>query len=155
MWCNTVAFFIPCMSTLALLFRRGITASRSSAILPLHRARPNRADRGLWGGAIKQFGNNRPKFGHRTRRTWDPNVHRKRLWSDILQRFVRINVTTRVLRWMDKVGGLDNYLLKTRDDKIDSIKGNKIKMQLLQELEKRAISGATSTQIDQDAEMKQ
>ncbi len=144
---GTAMLHLPQIKTqmLSALLRRSLLASAQT----LHRARPNRADRGLWGGAIKQYGNNNPKFGHRTRRTWDPNVHRKRLWSDVLQRFVRINVTSRVLRWMDKVGGLDNYLLKTRDDKIDSIKGNKIKLEILRKLEKKANATAATVSVSE------
>lgn len=47
----------------------------------------------------------------KTRRTWKPNIHTKRLWSDALARFVRVRVQARVLRTIDKVGGLDEYLL--------------------------------------------
>lgn len=39
----------------------------------------------------------------RTRRTWLPNVQKKRLFSDILNRHLRLNVTTAALRWIDKV----------------------------------------------------
>jgi len=38
-------------------------------------------------------------------------VHFKRLWSDALQSYIRLRITTRVLRTVDKVGGLDEYLL--------------------------------------------
>ena len=47
----------------------------------------------------------------KNRRTWRPNIHWKRLWSESLNRFVRTKVHTRVLRTIDKVGGLDEYLL--------------------------------------------
>lgn len=39
------------------------------------------------------------------RRAWLPNVHLKRLWSDILARHVRINVTPYTLRQVDRMGG--------------------------------------------------
>lgn len=38
-------------------------------------------------------------------------MHIKRLWSGYLGRNIRIRVTTRVLRTIDKSGGLDEYLL--------------------------------------------
>jgi ribosomal protein L28 len=39
------------------------------------------------------------------RRAWLPNVHLKRLWSDILARNIRINVTPYTLRQVDRMGG--------------------------------------------------
>lgn len=51
------------------------------------------------------------KNEHKTRRVWIPNVHRKRLWSTYLGRFVRVKVNLRVLRTIDKLGGIDQYLI--------------------------------------------
>lgn len=42
---------------------------------------------------------------------WLPNVHNKRLWSNYLGRFLKVKVTSRVLRTLDKLGGLDEYLV--------------------------------------------
>lgn len=47
----------------------------------------------------------------RSNRAWKPNVQQKRLFSEILDEMIRIPVTTQALRTMDKVGGLDNYVL--------------------------------------------
>lgn len=47
----------------------------------------------------------------KTRRTWMPNVQTKRLYSDTLGHNVKLKVTTRALRTIDKYGGLDGYLL--------------------------------------------
>jgi hypothetical protein len=38
---------------------------------------------------------------------------------------------------MDKVGGIDNYLLKTADKKIDSVRGLKIKQEMLMVLQEK------------------
>ncbi|KAG6990914.1 50S ribosomal protein l24 [Physcia stellaris] len=67
---------------------------------------------GLYGTSQIRFGNTvSTKNSIKTRRVWKPNVHSKRLWSDALSRFVRVRVQARVLRTIDKVGGLDEYLL--------------------------------------------
>lgn len=59
-----------------------------------------------------QFGNNvAPKSKHKTRRQWHPNIVHKQLFSRALGRTLRLKVRTRVLRTIDKVGGLDEYLL--------------------------------------------
>lgn len=62
-----------------------------------------RAQLGLFQGKMKQYGNNVPFSKHKTRRTWLPNVQSKRLFSDALQEFVKVKLTTRALRTIKKV----------------------------------------------------
>lgn len=59
----------------------------------------------------------------RTRRSWKPNVQEKRLFSYILDRHIRVKVTTHALRCIDKAGGIDEYLLKTPYQKMDTEMG--------------------------------
>lgn len=87
----------------------------------------SRAQRGLFGGKTKLSGNQKSHSMVHTRRAWKPNVQSKRLWSEALNRRVRIKVTTHVLRTIDFHGGLDNYLIKTSDKKIDSRFGLELK----------------------------
>ena len=78
----------------------------------------------------------------RTRRTWKPNVQEKRLFSYILDRHIRVKVTTHALRCIDKAGGIDEYLLKTPYHKMDTEIGLswKAKMeQLYEELGKKEV----------------
>ncbi|KAL9296693.1 hypothetical protein ACSQ67_022589 [Phaseolus vulgaris] len=63
------------------------------------------------------------KSNVRTRRTWKPNVQEKRLFSYILDRHVRVKVTTHAIRCIDKAGGIDEYLLKTPYHKMDTEMG--------------------------------
>lgn len=51
----------------------------------------------------------------RTRRVWLPNVQWKKIYSDALDKQVRVRVSTYALRCIDKAGGLDNYLLTVRE----------------------------------------
>ncbi|KAK5169965.1 hypothetical protein LTR04_005419 [Oleoguttula sp. CCFEE 6159] len=70
------------------------------------------SNHGLYGGQRIQFGNNvSERTEIKTRRTWHPNIKYKKLFSLALNRKIRIRVSTRVLRTIDKVGGLDEYLL--------------------------------------------
>lgn len=62
----------------------------------------------------------------------------KRLWSDAFGTMLRLRVTTHVLRCIDKEGGLDNYLVNTRDDKLDSELGTRLKEQVLEQRRRRA-----------------
>ncbi|KAL8750809.1 MAG: hypothetical protein Q9184_006289 [Pyrenodesmia sp. 2 TL-2023] len=67
---------------------------------------------GLYGGAKPQFGNKVSERNEiKTRRRWEPNIHDKRLWSVAMDKYLRVKVQARVLRTIDKVGGLDEYLM--------------------------------------------
>ncbi|CAD6590937.1 MAG: 39S ribosomal protein L24, mitochondrial [Alectoria sarmentosa] len=80
------------------------------------------SDSGLYGGATLQFGNKvSEKNALKSRRAWRPNIHNKRLWSDGLGRFVQIKVQSRVLRTIDKCGGLDEYLLGEKPQRIKEL----------------------------------
>ena len=83
-------------------------------------SKPNRVRRGLYGGKGKQSGNHVSFSINRVRRAWDPNVHAQSLYSELLGCKLPFRATTHVLRTIDKVGGLDNYLLRTSDAKLDS-----------------------------------
>ncbi|XP_041022466.1 54S ribosomal protein L24, mitochondrial [Juglans microcarpa x Juglans regia] len=83
-----------------------------------------RAKRGLYAGRHIQFGNRVSEDGgNKSRRTWKPNVQEKRLFSYILDRHIRVKVTTHALRCIDKAGGIDEYLLKTPYHKMDTEMG--------------------------------
>ncbi|TEB37107.1 50S ribosomal protein L24 [Coprinellus micaceus] len=88
-----------------------------------------RAEFGLFGGKTKQYGNNVPFSKHKTRRTWLPNVQRKRLPSEVLGEKLRVKVTTRALRTIKKYGGVDNYLTKTKAYKL-SHEGMKLRLRV-------------------------
>ncbi|KAH8906640.1 hypothetical protein BR93DRAFT_626596 [Coniochaeta sp. PMI_546] len=77
---------------------------------------------GLYGLARIRFGNIvTPKYEVKTRRKWRVNIHRKRLWSASLKAFVQTRVTTRVMRTVDKVGGLDEYLLGSKPGRVKEL----------------------------------
>lgn len=77
---------------------------------------------GLYGGKVIQFGNNvGPKSKYKTRRSWHPNIFNKRLYSRALGRHIQLRVSTRVLRTIDKLGGLDEYLLGDKEARIKEL----------------------------------
>lgn len=81
------------------------------------------ADTGLYGGAMIRFGNKISKGRNegKTRRSWKPNVRRKKLWSEALQEHLFIKVTRRALRTIMNEGGLDNYLLSDRPARLKEL----------------------------------
>jgi large subunit ribosomal protein L28 len=50
------------------------------------------------------FGNKVSHANNRTRRRWEPNLQWKRIWIPSDGRFVRMRISTRGLRTMEKVG---------------------------------------------------
>ena len=70
-----------------------------------------RSERGLYAGKGLSFGNTISDFGNRHRRTWKPNVQRSSLYSAILHERINLRVTTEALRQIDRLGGLDSYIL--------------------------------------------
>lgn len=60
-------------------------------------------------------GNNVSHAHNKTRRRFLPNLQYKAIFSDALGRSVRLRVSARGLRTMEKRGGLDAYLLGLSD----------------------------------------
>lgn len=65
-----------------------------------------------------QTGNNVSHAKNRTRRRFLPNLQQTSVWSDGLQQAVRLKVSTYALRLIEQKGGIDGYLLATRDTKL-------------------------------------
>jgi large subunit ribosomal protein L28 len=66
----------------------------------------------------RQVGHNVSHANNKTKRTYLPNLQHVTLMSDALGRSVRLRVSMNGLRSVEHVGGLDNWLLKTKDDKL-------------------------------------
>jgi len=77
-----------------------------------------RSAKGLFGGSFIQFGNSISESKHKTRRTWLPNIVKKGLWSEVLNKKIDIKLTASVLRTISKEGGIDNYLIKDKPARI-------------------------------------
>ncbi|KAF3933302.1 hypothetical protein ABW19_dt0200402 [Dactylella cylindrospora] len=77
---------------------------------------------GLYASKHIQFGNNIPEKEFTiTRRKWYPNIKHKKLWSFGLGEWVDCKLATGVLRTIDKVGGLDNYLLSEKPARLKEL----------------------------------
>ncbi|KAL9010681.1 MAG: hypothetical protein Q9173_004411 [Seirophora scorigena] len=90
---------------------------------------------GLYGGVRPQFGNKVSERNEiKTRRKWVPNIHEKRLWSVAMNRYLRVKVQARVLRTIDKEGGLDEYLMGESHARIKELgmEGWKMRWRLMQ-----------------------
>lgn len=69
-------------------------------------------------GKKLQFGHNVSHSNRKTNRTFEPNIQPVKLPSEALGRSLRLRVSTRALRTVNKKGGLDAFLLGTADAKL-------------------------------------
>lgn len=80
------------------------------------------ANKGLYGGQMIQFGNNvSEETETKTRRHWKPNVLSKSLYSVALKKRIKLRITAKVLKTIDREGGLDEYLLKDNQHRIKEL----------------------------------
>ncbi|KAL7490828.1 hypothetical protein ACHAWT_000707 [Skeletonema menzelii] len=100
-----------------------LPTTQSSVSTTTIRTRSSRSTRGLYDGRDVRFGNNVPFSLKKTRRKWSPNVQHKVLYSEVLDESIKFKVTTGALRTIDKMGGLDNYLLNSKLVKETKTKG--------------------------------
>ena len=77
-------------------------------------------------GKGRQVGHNVSHANNKTKRTFLPNLQDVTLMSDALGRSVRLRVSMNGLRSVEHVGGLDNWLVKTSDEKL-SLRARRLK----------------------------
>ena len=77
-------------------------------------------------GKGRQVGNNVSHANNKTKRTFLPNLQNVTLISDSLEKSVRLRVSTHGLRSVEHNGGLDNWLVKTSDEKL-SLRARRLK----------------------------
>ena len=80
-------------------------------------------------GKGRLVGNNVSHANNKTKRTFLPNLQNVTLLSDSLAKSVKLRVSTHGLRSVEHVGGLDNWLTKTRAEKL-SPRAQKLKREL-------------------------
>jgi large subunit ribosomal protein L28 len=80
-------------------------------------------------GKGRQVGNNVSHANNKTKRVFLPNLQNVTLISDTLDRAVALRVSMQALRSVEHVGGLDNWLAKTGEDKL-SLKARKLKREI-------------------------
>ncbi|MFF4778860.1 50S ribosomal protein L28 [Microtetraspora fusca] len=55
-------------------------------------------------GVMPVFGNNVSHSHRRTRRRWNPNIQRRRYWVPSEGRFVRLTLSARAIKTVDRIG---------------------------------------------------
>jgi large subunit ribosomal protein L28 len=81
-------------------------------------------------GKGRQVGHNVSHANNKTKRVFLPNLQNVSLISESLETSVKLRVSTHGLRSVEHNGGLDNWLLKTSDDKL-SLKARRLKRDIV------------------------
>jgi large subunit ribosomal protein L28 len=71
-------------------------------------------------GKGRQTGHNVSHANNKTKRVFLPNLQNVTLLSEKLDRGSKFRVSTHGLRSVEHNGGLDNWLLKTKDEKLSA-----------------------------------
>ena len=85
-------------------------------------------------GKGRQVGHNVSHANNKTKRVFLPNLQNVTLMSEKLDRSFSFRVSTHGLRSVEHNGGLDNWLMKTADDKL-STSALKVKRELKKALQ--------------------
>jgi len=88
-------------------------------------------------GKTLLVGNNVSHANNKTKRVFRPNLQVISLASDSLKQTYKLKICMSALRTVDKVGGLDVYLLKAKDATL-STKALRLKRQVERKLEAAA-----------------
>ena len=80
-------------------------------------------------GKGRQVGHNVSHANNKTKKVFLPNLQNVTLLSEKLDRSFKFRVSTHGLRSVEHNGGLDNWLMKTADDKL-SDRALKVKREL-------------------------
>jgi len=80
-------------------------------------------------GKGRMVGHHVSHANNKTKRTFLPNLQNVSLLSDALGRAIRLRVSMNGLRSVEHVGGLDHWLLKTKDEDL-SLKARRLKREI-------------------------
>ena len=86
---------------------------------------------------FRSVGNNVSHANNKTKRRFLPNLQVTSLLSDALRQSVRLRLTSRGIKTVEHAGGLDAWLLKTPNAKLDQ-ETKRLKKRVKKAMEKRA-----------------
>jgi large subunit ribosomal protein L28 len=84
-------------------------------------------------GRTRQVGHNVSHANNKTKRVFLPNLQNVTLISEALEKSFKLRVSTHGLRSVEHVGGLDNWLVKTSEEKL-SLKARRLKREVSKKL---------------------
>ena len=84
-------------------------------------------------------GNNVSHAKNKTKRKFLPNLQNVKFFSKILNKFIKLKISVRALKSVEKNGGLDDYLAKT-SNRVLAPQAIEIKKSIQKKLKKKASS---------------
>lgn len=76
----------------------------------------------------------------KTKSTSLPNVQKKRIFSKVLNQYVRLQVAASVIRDMEHVGGFDTFILRQNSEKL-SKRALEVKARIQKKMKAKKITG--------------
>ncbi len=80
-------------------------------------------------------GNNVSHAVNRTKRRFYPNLHNVSFFSEILGKKIKLKVSSRGIKTVEKSGGIDNYIIRSRNSSLTE-ETKKIKKLIISKSEK-------------------
>ena len=65
-------------------------------------------------------GNNVSHAVNKTKRRFYPNLHNVSFFSEILEKKIKLKVSSRGIKTVEKNGGIDNYIIKSKNSNLTS-----------------------------------
>ena len=94
-------------------------------------------------GTHTRYGKNVSHSNRRTQRRFLPNLKRVSFYSEALRVRVPLRVTTRAIRSVEKVGGIDAFLVKTDEAKLP-FEGQRLRRRVMKALRGKRKAPAAS-----------
>ncbi len=89
-------------------------------------------------GKTVLYGNNVSHANNKSRRRFLPNLNNVSLLSDALNQSIRFRISAKALRSVEHNGGLDGFLLKSRDEAL-SLKARRLKKLIVKKQDAAAV----------------
>jgi len=93
-----------------------------------------KSQRGLYHGGVIRSGHRMTKFRKKVKRTYRPYAQKKTYYSKILDKRIKLWVTTKTMKCIDKYASFDNYILLTKPENMVSIFGEFLRKLMLEKL---------------------
>lgn len=105
------------------------------------------SDRGcIITGLRVAHGHNVSKSKRRTKKIYRQNIHRKSIYSSILNGFENIKLSTRGQRTINKYGGLDSFLLKCKNRNL-TLSAKRIKIRIMHKIRDKSLEYTNTSTI--------
>ncbi|KAI7959461.1 hypothetical protein MJO28_003252 [Puccinia striiformis f. sp. tritici] len=124
------------MVSLTFLHSRSLNNTPNEEIMYAH---------GLYDGLRVRAGDQVSKSKHCTKRTWNPNVQKTTLWSEVLSESLQLRVSTGALKMIDRLGGLYRYVLQMSEERLGGM-GIQIQDLVISAMQERVQSTKVFTQ---------